>query len=50
MPILPDAPVRFSITILPPSCDASGSAMSRAMMSTLPPGGNGAIRRMGWLG
>src|SRR5919106_3417956 len=50
MPMLPEAPLRFSITILPPSWLASGSAIRRAMMSTLPPGGKGAISRIGWLG
>src|SRR3954468_9231324 len=50
MPMLPEAPLRFSTTMRPLSCAASGSAMSRAMMSTLPPGGNGAISLIGWLG
>src|SRR5574341_1759565 len=50
MPMLPEAPLRFSMMILPPRCAPSGSAMRRAMMSTLPPGGNGAMRRIGWLG
>src|SRR5690242_14853221 len=47
MPRLPEAPLRLSTMMRPPSCAASGSAMSRAMMSTDPPGGNGAISLIG---
>ena len=50
MPMLPEAPPRLSIMMRAPSCAASGSAIRRAVMSTLPPGGNGEIMRMGWLG
>ena len=50
--MLPEAPLRFSITILPFNCCASGSAMRRAMMSTLPPGGERRsierLARKGW--
>jgi hypothetical protein len=50
MPMLPEAPLRLSMTMRAPSCAPRGSAMRRAVMSTLPPGGKGAIRRIGWLG
>jgi hypothetical protein len=38
MPMLPEAPLRLSMTMRVPSCAPSGSAMRRAVMSTLPPG------------
>jgi hypothetical protein len=50
MPMLPEAPERLSMTMRVPSCAPSGSAISRAAMSTLPPGGNGEISLIGWLG
>ena len=50
MPMFPEAPLRLSITMRVPSCAPSGSAMRRAMMSTLPPGGKGEISVIGWLG
>ena len=50
IPMLPEAPLRFSMTIRVPSWPPSGSAMNRAVMSTLPPGGNGAISLIGCVG
>lgn len=45
--MLPEAPDRFSTTTLPPSALASGSAMMRDVMSTLPPGREGRDHRDG---
>src|SRR5690606_29508679 len=42
MPILPEAPARFSTTTDCPSSLAQASAIKRAVMSTLPPGAKGA--------
>ncbi len=43
MPMLPDAPARFSTITLCPSSLAHASEIRRAAMSTLPPGANGTI-------
>ena len=47
LPVLPEAPVRFSITIVAPRrCDRPACAR-RATASTEPPGGNGTTIRIG---
>src|ERR1700730_131039 len=43
LPELPDAPVRFSITMVAPSRCAKPAWARRAMASTEPPGGNGTM-------
>ena len=48
--MLPDAPLRLSTTICWPSGFASSFATIRATRSTLPPGGNGEMMRIGLLG
>src|SRR5919109_1673418 len=50
MPTLPAAPARFSITICWPRNSDMPGWMSRAAKSEAPPGANGTIIRMGWLG
>src|SRR5882724_7496285 len=47
---MPAAPVRFSITIGWPSASPSAGATVRAVMSTLPPGTKGTMRRIGFAG
>ena len=47
--IVPPPPGRFSTTTWP-SVAESGCAISRAITSAGPPGGNGTIRRIGRLG
>src|SRR5688572_4395518 len=47
---MPDAPVRLSTTICWPSGLARSLATRRAIRSTLPPGGNGAMMRTGLAG
>jgi hypothetical protein len=49
-PIDPPAPPRLSMTICWPSASPSLSAMARAMMVALPPGGNGTTRVIGRFG
>jgi hypothetical protein len=48
--MVPVAPARLSTTIGWPSDLVSRSAMGRAMMSATPPGGNGTIRKIGFVG
>src|ERR1700688_985418 len=48
-PIVPPAPGRLSTITVPRRCD-SFSAINRAITSTGPPAGNGAISRIGRLG
>src|SRR5262249_22073789 len=50
MPMFPEAPLRLSMMMRVPSWAPIGSAIRRAVMSTLPPGGKGAIKRIGWFG
>src|SRR5215471_19916381 len=50
LPMLPDAPGRFSTTTGWPSRGARRSATKRAIMSGPPAGVNGTIRRIGWSG
>ena len=45
--MLPDAPARFSTITLWPRALPQASEISRAAMSTLPPGANGTTRVMG---
>src|SRR5258708_38520971 len=47
LPVLPDAPVRFSITIVAPSRCANPAWARRATASTEPPGGNGTMILIG---
>ena len=50
MPMLPEAPLRLSITTFCPSDSLRLGTIKRAVLSTLPPGGNGATRRIGFTG
>ena len=50
VPITPPAPARFSTTTVWPSAGCSFSAITRAMMSVVPPGGNGTTIRTGRFG
>src|SRR5262245_14042574 len=45
--MLPPAPGRFSTTTCCPKLFAISRASRRAMVSALPPGGNGAMKRIG---
>src|SRR5580704_1698297 len=47
LPVLPDAPVRFSITTVAPRRCAKPACASRATASTEPPGGNGTTILIG---
>ena len=49
-PMLPLAPVLFSMNTFTPSVSPSGLAISRAITSEVPPGGNGTTMRSGLLG
>jgi len=49
-PITPPPPALFSTTTLCPSDLPSGSDITRAMMSVVPPGANGTCRRMTLVG
>jgi hypothetical protein len=49
-PILPFAPPRLSTTTGWPSCSDSLTAISRPMMSLVPPGGNGTTILIGRTG
>src|SRR6516162_1393385 len=50
MPIVPPAPVRFSITICWPIARDTGSPTRRATKSSPPPGASGTMKRTGRLG
>jgi hypothetical protein len=50
MPMLPDAPGRFSMTIVCPSASPSFGEMIRATKSDAPPGANGTIILTGRFG
>jgi hypothetical protein len=50
VPIVPDAPVRLSITTCWPRFSESLAPVRRARMSTLPPGAKGTIQRIGFVG
>ena len=50
MPMLPDAPGRFSMTICWPSTSPSFGETMRATKSDAPPGANGTIIWMGRFG
>src|SRR5580704_2355160 len=47
VPVLPEAPVRFSTTTVTPSRCARPACASRATASTEPPGGNGTTILIG---
>jgi len=49
-PILPEAPLRFSITTGCPRLSDKRGATTRATASTLPPGGKATISRTGLAG
>jgi hypothetical protein len=49
-PMVPPAPPRLSMMTATPSAAASLSAMARAKMSLVPPGGNGTTKVMLRLG
>ena len=50
VPIVPPAPVRFSITTACPQFSLIFCAMMRASVSVLPPGENGTTMRIGLVG
>jgi hypothetical protein len=47
VPVLPEAPVRFSTTTVTPSRCPRPACASRATASTEPPGGNGTMILIG---
>jgi len=50
IPIVPPAPMRFSMTIGWPSCFCTSAKTVRGMMSVALPGVNGTIARIGRVG
>lgn len=48
--MVPEAPPRLSTSTCRPSVSVSFCAATRAMMSLVPPGGNGAMKRIGFEG